>query len=58
MVNLLVIVKKAATFGYKKYGIPGAIASSLIVLGGYMYLKQLLKGSGSDDESGDSDAEN
>lgn len=58
MVSLLVIVKKAATFGYKKYGVPGAIASSLIVLGGYMYLKKMLQGSGSDDENDDSDAEN
>lgn len=50
MVTLLAIVKKAASFGYKKYGVPGAIATTLVAVGGYMYLKKLLKGSGSDED--------
>ncbi|MDL5361004.1 hypothetical protein [Halalkalicoccus sp. NIPERK01] len=45
MVALLAIVKKAASFGYKRYGVPGAIATTLIALGGYYYLKKALSGS-------------
>lgn len=51
MVGVLAIVKKAATFGYKRYGVPGAIASVVVVLGGYAYLKKVLSGSKSDDEN-------
>lgn len=56
MVGVLAIGKKAASFGYKRYGIPGAIATTLVALGGYMYLKKLLNEAGGDD-GGDSDTE-
>lgn len=51
MVALLALVKKAATFGYKRYGVPGAIASVAVVLGGYRCVKKMLSGSKSDDEN-------
>ncbi|MCH7659728.1 MAG: hypothetical protein IH933_03825 [Euryarchaeota archaeon] len=47
MVGVLAIAKKAATFGYKRYGVPGAVASVAVVLGGY-YLKKTLSGSKND----------
>jgi hypothetical protein len=50
MVGVLAIAKKAATFGYKRYGVPGAVASVAVVLGGYYYLKKALSGSKSDNE--------
>ncbi|WP_162993991.1 hypothetical protein [Halalkalicoccus subterraneus] len=45
MVALLAIVKKAASFGYKKYGIPGAIGSVVLALAGYRFVKKALSGS-------------
>ncbi|MFC6904413.1 hypothetical protein [Halalkalicoccus tibetensis] len=53
MVGVLAIGKKAASFGYKRYGVPGAIATTLVALGGYYYLKKALSGSGSDGNSDD-----
>ncbi|MEM4780452.1 MAG: hypothetical protein QXG03_02650 [Halalkalicoccus sp.] len=53
MVAILPLVKKAASFGYKKYGVPGALASAGIVLVGYYYLKKAL--GGSDGETGEAD---
>lgn len=50
MVGVLAVAKKAATFGYKRYGVPGAVASVAVVLGGYYYLKKTLSGSKSDNE--------
>lgn len=42
-------VKKAATYGYKKYGIPGAIATGLGTLLGIRLVKRkFLSGSSSD----------
>ncbi|EMA53716.1 MULTISPECIES: hypothetical protein [Halococcus] len=44
-------VKKAATYGYKKYGIPGAIATGLGTLLGIRFIKRkLFSGSSSDDD--------
>ncbi len=51
MVAVLAIAKKAASFGYKRYGVPGAIASVAVVLVGYRFLKKALSGSKSDDTS-------
>ncbi|ADJ14950.1 hypothetical protein [Halalkalicoccus jeotgali] len=45
MVALLAIIKKAATFGYKKYGIPGALVSVVLALWGYRFVKKALGGS-------------
>ncbi len=45
MVGVLAIGKKAASFGYKKYGVPGAIVSVVLALGGYRFLKKTLSGS-------------
>lgn len=45
MVALLAIVKKAASFGYKKYGVPGALAAVVLALGGYRFVKKALSGS-------------
>lgn len=45
MVGVLAIGKKAAKFGYKRYGIPGAIASLVLALGGYRFMKRVMSGS-------------
>jgi hypothetical protein len=46
-------VKKAATYGYKKYGIPGAIVTGLGTLLGVRFIKgKLLSGSGGDGDDG------
>jgi|AntDeeMetagen134_2_1112570.scaffolds.fasta_scaffold01650_2 hypothetical protein len=46
-------VKKAATYGYKKYGIPGAIATGLGTLLGIRFIKRkFLSGSSSDGDDG------
>ena len=45
----LTAVKKAATYGYKKYGIPGAIATGLGTLLGVRFVKgKFQSGSGGD----------
>jgi len=46
-------VKKAATYGYKKYGMPGAIATGLGTLLGIRFIKRkFLSGSSSDGDDG------
>ena len=46
-------VKKAATYGYKKYGIPGAIVTGLGTLLGVRFIKRKLSsGSSSDGDDG------
>ncbi|MCL7416852.1 MAG: hypothetical protein M8354_03300 [Halalkalicoccus sp.] len=45
MVALLAILKKAATFGYKRYGVPGAVVSTVLALWGYRFVKKALSGS-------------
>lgn len=37
--------KKAAKFGYKRYGIPGAVASGGAALAGYVVVRRALKSS-------------
>lgn len=56
MVTTLAIARKAMKFGYKRYGVPGALVSALIAVMGYRYLKKQLRmslesGSGSGSES-------
>ncbi|PSQ66202.1 MAG: hypothetical protein BRD24_04235 [Halobacteriales archaeon SW_9_67_24] len=46
-------VKKAATYGYKKYGIPGAIVTGLGTLLGVRFIKgKFLSRSGGDGDDG------
>ncbi len=42
MMTSLTIARKAMKFGYKRYGVPGAIASGAIAVAGYLYLKKRL----------------
>ena len=56
MVTTLAIAKKAMSFGYKRYGVPGALASALIAVVGYRYLRKKLianleSGSGTESDS-------
>lgn len=53
MIGAYTIGKKAVTFGYKRYGIPGAIASGGAALAGYVIVRRALK-SASDSEDVDS----
>ena len=50
MIGALSIGKKAVTFGYKRYGIPGAIASGSIALAGYVAVRRALQSVTNDDE--------
>ncbi|WP_121742846.1 hypothetical protein [Natronorubrum halophilum] len=43
MIGALTVGKKAVTFGYKRYGIPGAIASGGIALVGYVAVRRALQ---------------
>lgn len=43
MVTTLTIAKKALKFGYKRYGVPGALVSALVAVMGYRYLKKKLR---------------
>ncbi|WP_265111485.1 hypothetical protein [Halosolutus halophilus] len=55
MIGAFTVGKKAVTFGYKRYGIPGAIASGGIALAGYVAVRRALRSmTASDDESIDS----
>lgn len=54
MIGAYTIGKKAVTFGYKRYGVPGAIASGGAALAGYLVVRRALKSStdgGSVDEA-------
>ncbi|OLZ40184.1 hypothetical protein A6E15_03945 [Natrinema saccharevitans] len=48
MIGAYTIGKKAVTFGYKRYGVPGAIASGGAALAGYLVVRRALKSSTSD----------
>lgn len=48
MIGAYTIGKKAVTFGYKRYGIPGAIASGGAALAGYVIVRRALKSSTND----------
>ncbi|GAB3664268.1 hypothetical protein [Halopiger thermotolerans] len=43
MIGAFTVGKKAVKFGYKRYGIPGAIASGGLVLVGYVAVRRALK---------------
>ena len=51
MIGAFTVGKKAVTFGYKRYGIPGAIASGGLALAGYVAVRRALQSAtnGSDD---------
>ncbi|PCR91565.1 hypothetical protein [Natrinema ejinorense] len=48
MIGAYTVGKKAVTFGYKRYGIPGAVASGGAALAGYLIVRRALKSSTSD----------
>lgn len=45
MIGAYTIGKKAVTFGYKRYGVPGAVASGGAALAGYLIVRRALKSS-------------
>jgi len=45
MIGAYTIGKKAVQFGYKRYGIPGAIATGGAALAGYLIVRRALKSS-------------
>lgn len=56
MIGPLTIGRKAAKYGYKRYGVPGAIVAGLGGIGGYVFVKRKLTGSsGSDRDSNGED---
>jgi hypothetical protein len=48
MIGAYTIGKKAVTFGYKRYGVPGALASGGAALAGYLIVRRALKSSTGD----------
>ncbi|OAQ54690.1 hypothetical protein HTG_03775 [Natrinema mahii] len=48
MIGAYTIGKKAVTFGYKRYGVPGAIASGGAALAGYLVVRRALQSATSD----------
>ncbi|MFA9416422.1 hypothetical protein [Natrinema sp. HArc-T2] len=48
MIGAYTIGKKAVTFGYRRYGVPGAIASGGAALAGYIVVRRALKSSTND----------
>ncbi len=56
MIGAYTIGKKAVKFGYKRYGVPGAVATGGAVLAGYVAVKRALKSS-SNGENADSDVD-
>lgn len=45
MIGTYTLGKKAVMFGYKRYGVPGAIASGGAALAGYLVVRRALKSS-------------
>lgn len=45
MIGAFTLGKKAVKFGYKRYGIPGAVASGGAALAGYLAVRRALKSS-------------
>ncbi len=50
MIGALSLGKKAVTFGYKRYGVPGAIASGGVALAGYVAVRRALRSATNADE--------
>ncbi|WP_049904638.1 hypothetical protein [Natrialba asiatica] len=42
MIGLLTVGKKAMTIGYRRYGVPGALAFGALTLAGYVLLRRAL----------------
>lgn len=51
MIGAFTVGKKAVTFGYKRYGIPGAIASGGIALAGYVAVRRALQSATNADDA-------
>ncbi|WP_247000343.1 hypothetical protein [Halosolutus gelatinilyticus] len=49
MIGAFTLGKKAVTFGYKRYGIPGAIASGGLALVGYVAVRRALRSASASD---------
>jgi hypothetical protein len=43
MIGAFTVGKKAIQFGYKRYGIPGAVASGGVALAGYVLVRRALR---------------
>ncbi|ELY49765.1 hypothetical protein [Natronorubrum bangense] len=50
MIGALSLGEKAVTFGYKRYGVPGAIASGGVALAGYVAVRRALRSATNADE--------
>ncbi|THE64406.1 hypothetical protein D8Y22_13420 [Salinadaptatus halalkaliphilus] len=50
MIGAFTVGKKAVTFGYKRYGVPGAVASGGAVLAGYVLVRRALRSTTEADE--------
>ena len=50
MIGALSLGKKAVTVGYKRYGVPGAIASGGVALAGYVAVRRALQSATNADE--------
>ena len=50
MIGALTVGKKAVSFGYKRYGVPGAVASGGVVLIGYVAVRRALQAATEADE--------
>ncbi|QLG63660.1 hypothetical protein [Halorarum salinum] len=53
MLGAYAVGKKAVKFGYKRYGVPGAVASGGVALAGYLVVRRALRSS-TDSEDVDS----
>ncbi|ELY62138.1 hypothetical protein [Natronolimnohabitans innermongolicus] len=51
MIGALTVGKKALSFGYKRYGVPGAVASGGVVLVGYVAVRRALQAATEADEA-------
>lgn len=57
MLGPITVGKKAASWGYKRYGVPGAVATGTVGVAGYLAARKALRrkaGSGDDVEVGSS----
>ncbi|QLG29223.1 hypothetical protein HUG10_17550 [Halorarum halophilum] len=49
MLGAYTVGKKAVKFGYKRYGLPGAVASGSVAMAGYVIVRRALKSSTNSD---------
>ncbi len=57
MFGPLTVGKKAAKAGYKRFGLPGAIAAGTAGAGGYVIARKKLKSAATSDETGDAESD-